>query len=60
MQGLIVGDYFSDKELMHTFQTDMAQYVQDGKVKVKEHMTEGIENAGRAFIEVSITLVAPC
>jgi hypothetical protein len=26
--------------------------VQEGKVKVKEHLTEGIENAGKAFIEV--------
>jgi hypothetical protein len=33
-QGLIVGDYYGDKELMHAFQTDMARYVQEGKVRV--------------------------
>jgi hypothetical protein len=53
MEGMIVGDYYSDKELMHEFQTDMARYVQEGQVKVFEHVTEGIANAGRAFIEVS-------
>jgi len=53
MQGLIVGDYMSDRELMHEFRTKMTQYVQEGKVKVTEHVTEGIEKAGRAFIEVS-------
>lgn len=52
MQGMIVGDYHSDAELMHAFRKDMAQYVQEGKVKVHEHLTEGIENAGCAFIEV--------
>jgi NADPH-dependent curcumin reductase CurA len=52
MQGMIVGDYHSDSELMHAFRQDMAQYVQEGKVKVHEHVTDGIENAGRAFIEV--------
>ena len=52
MQGLIVGDFHGDKELMHEFRTNMAQYVQEGKVKVREHLTEGIENAGTAFIEV--------
>lgn len=53
MEGMIVGDYYSDKELMHEFQTNMARYVQEGQVKVFEHVTEGIANAGRAFIEVS-------
>lgn len=52
MQGLIVGDFHGDKELMHEFRTNMAQYVQEGKVQVREHLTEGIENAGTAFIEV--------
>lgn len=52
MEGMIVGDYYSDKELMHEFQTDMARYVQEGQVKVFEHVTEGIANAGRAFTEM--------
>jgi NADPH-dependent curcumin reductase CurA len=30
----------------------MAQLVQQGKVKALEHTTEGIENAGRAFVEM--------
>lgn len=30
----------------------MTQYVLDGKVKVTEHVTDGIENAGCAFLEV--------
>jgi hypothetical protein len=54
LQGMIVGDYHSDKELISAFRADMAQYVQEGKVKVREHLTEGIENAGKAFIEVGL------
>lgn len=47
-----MGDYAADSQLIHEFRTDMTKYVQEGKVKVREHITEGIENAGRAFLEV--------
>ena len=61
MQGMIVGDYMADQELVHEFRTNMTKYVQEGKVKVVEHMTEGIENAGHAFIEVGAArLGGPC
>jgi hypothetical protein len=40
------------RELIADFQASMARYVREGKVVVREHVTEGIERAGRAFIEV--------
>jgi hypothetical protein len=42
----------SDKELVQDFQTTMARYVTERKIAVREHVTEGLEHAGRAFIEV--------
>jgi NADPH-dependent curcumin reductase CurA len=50
MQGIIVGDYYA--ELGKEFATTMAEYVQQGKVKAVEHITDGIENAGRAWVEM--------
>lgn len=52
MQGFIAGDYMADQELMHEFGTNMTKWVREGRVKVVNHVTEGIEHAGRAFIEV--------
>eukprot|EP00882_Tetradesmus_deserticola_P000733 GHRQ01000800.1.p1 GENE.GHRQ01000800.1~~GHRQ01000800.1.p1 ORF type:complete len:361 (+),score=177.76 GHRQ01000800.1:181-1263(+) len=50
MQGFVVGDYYS--ELGKEFVTTMGEYVQQGKVKAVEHVTQGIENAGRAWVEM--------
>jgi NADPH-dependent curcumin reductase CurA len=50
MEGMIVGDYYA--ELGKEFATTMAEYVMLGKVKAVEHVTDGIENAGRALVEM--------
>lgn len=50
MQGFIVADYAP--ELGAEFATTMAGYVQSGKVRAVEHVTEGIENAGAAFVDM--------
>lgn len=50
MQGFIVGDYAY--EVGAEFAENMAQYVLEGKVKAVEHITEGLHNAGAAFVEM--------
>jgi NADPH-dependent curcumin reductase CurA len=50
LEGFIVSDYM--QEMGAEFATTMAQHVQQGKVKALEHTTEGIENAGHAFVEM--------
>jgi NADPH-dependent curcumin reductase CurA len=50
MQGFIVADYAP--ELGAEFAKNMGEYVQQGKVKAVEHVTEGIENAGKAWVEM--------
>ena len=47
MKGFLVGDY-NDK--MPQFYTDMGKWIAEGKIKWKETITEGIENAPGAFI----------
>jgi NADPH-dependent curcumin reductase CurA len=47
LQGFIVGDHF-DK--LPRFTTDMAKWIKEGKIKWKETVVEGIENAPQAFI----------
>lgn len=49
-QGFIVGDYY--QELGAEFAATMSKYVLEGKVKAVEHVTQGIENTGRAFVEM--------
>lgn len=39
-------------ELGAEFASNMAQYVLQGKVAVREKLTEGIENAGKAFADM--------
>lgn len=39
-------------EMQAEFGANMATYVQEGKVKAVEHVTQGIENAGRAFVDM--------
>ena len=47
MKGFIVIDYF-DK--MGQFYTDMGKWIAEGKIKWKETVVDGIENAPKAFI----------
>lgn len=50
LQGFIVGDYY--KELGAEFASTMSKYVLEGKVRAVEHVTEGIEQAGKAFVDM--------
>lgn len=47
---MLVLDYY--KDLAAEFDKNMVECVQSGKVKVVEHVTEGIENAGKAFVDM--------
>jgi NADPH-dependent curcumin reductase CurA len=47
MQGFIVGDHL---HRLSDFHADMATWIADGKIKWKETVREGIENAPAAFI----------
>jgi hypothetical protein len=47
MQGFIVTDHF-DK--MQQFYADMGKWIAEGKIKWKETIVDGIENAPKAFI----------
>lgn len=50
MQGFIVSDYFA--EMGAEFGQDMAKYLTDGKVVVREKVFNGINNAGSAFVDM--------
>ena len=47
VQGFIVYDF---AEQMHDFQREVGSWVRDGKLKYKEDIVEGLENALQAFI----------
>jgi len=47
MQGFIVSDY---QDRIPAFIGDVAQWMAQGKIKYKEHMVEGLENAPEAFL----------
>jgi len=47
MQGFIVMDYM---DRMPKFHSDMSKWIAEGKIKWKETIVEGIENASAAFI----------
>jgi NADPH-dependent curcumin reductase CurA len=47
MQGFIVSDH---NEILKRFYADMGKWIADGKIKWKETIVEGLENAPRAFI----------
>ena len=49
VEGLLVGD-FADRHEDGLLQ--MAEWVQDGKLKYRETITEGFENAAEAFISM--------
>lgn len=50
MQGFIVSDYAA--ELGAEFGQNMAQYVTQGKVAVREKVFEGITKTGAAFVDM--------
>lgn len=50
IQGFIVSDYAA--EIGKEFAQNMAQYVINGKVVVREKVFEGISNAGAAFVDM--------
>ena len=47
LQGFIVRDHY---EMLSQFYTDMSKWVNEGKIKWKETIFEGLENAPKAFI----------
>lgn len=47
MRGFIVGDFASQYP---QFQTDMSEWLRDGRIKYKEDITAGLENAPRELI----------
>jgi len=47
MQGFIVSDHF---DILMQFYADMGKWIAEGKIKWKETIIDGIENAPRAFI----------
>jgi len=49
MQGMIVRDH---QDLQAEFQKEMGAWVRDGRIVWKETITEGIENAPKAFLDL--------
>ena len=47
LQGFIVGDYY---DVLNEFHSSMIRWIDEGKIKWKETITEGLENAPNAFI----------
>ncbi|HLS81736.1 MAG TPA: NADP-dependent oxidoreductase [Steroidobacter sp.] len=47
MQGFIISDHAAR---IHEFQRDMRQWVKEGRVKTREDVVEGLENAPTAFL----------
>jgi len=48
VQGFIIGDHYADEHA--AFVGEMKQWVADGKVKLREDIVDGLENAPEAFI----------
>ena len=48
MQGLIILDHYADR--FDAFRSDMSEWVAAGKVKLREDVVDGLENAPAAFI----------
>ena len=47
LQGFIVRDHY---DMLNQFHADMTKWVNEGKIKWKETVFEGLENAPKAFI----------
>lgn len=48
LQGFIIGQDYGHR--IHEFQREMGRWVQEGKIKYREQITDGLENAPEAFI----------
>ena len=48
MQGMVILDHYADR--YDAFQREMGEWVRSGRVKLREDVVEGLENAPRAFI----------
>jgi NADPH-dependent curcumin reductase CurA len=48
MQGFIILDHYADR--FDAFRREMGEWVSTGRVKVREDLIDGLENAPRAFI----------
>ncbi|AUX19714.1 NADP-dependent oxidoreductase [Sorangium cellulosum] len=48
MQGLVILDHYADR--YDAFRRDMGAWVADGRVKLREDLVDGLENAPAAFI----------
>ncbi|WP_437334941.1 NADP-dependent oxidoreductase [Sorangium sp. So ce394] len=48
MQGLVILDHYADR--FEAFRRDMGEWVADGRVKLREDLVDGLENAPEAFI----------
>jgi NADPH-dependent curcumin reductase CurA len=48
MQGFIIGQDYGHR--IGEFQADMGQWINDGSIKYREQMTDGLENAPETFI----------
>ena len=49
VRGFIIFDHY---DRFPDFQRDVARYIRDGRLKYREWITEGLENAPRAFLEL--------
>ncbi len=49
VRGFIITDHY---DRFQDFQRDVSGYIRDGRVKYREWITEGLENAPRAFLEL--------
>ncbi|CAG8641392.1 13375_t:CDS:2 [Racocetra fulgida] len=49
IQGFIVGDHYQE---IDAFQKDMDEWLKQGKIKYKEDIVEGIQNAPEAFLNL--------
>ena len=47
VQGFIISSYF---DRMAAFIADMSQWMQEGRIKYREDITKGLENAPQAFM----------
>jgi NADPH-dependent curcumin reductase CurA len=48
MQGFIITDHYDTR--FDAFRRDMSDWLQDGRIKLREHLVDGLENAPAAFI----------
>lgn len=52
IHGFICSDHHLTKKYMPTFASDMIGWIAQGKIKTKEHVVVGIENAPQALVDM--------